>query len=431
MTILFDKCRGWPAFAFVSCLLLSFLLNRSGMPFSPDSWSLWQGAISLAEGRGYSYLSGTPIIAWTPLYSLYLALFTLMFGPFAASAFVANAILIALQASLWTCLAVILVSDGVRRRARFSYALTAFFTSLFLALNERGLSCISLLYLFLPIYLICISLLKDELRLSRAFVILTLICSLLLLSHNMAIAMIAAGQTCYIVYSKAPLRSRAGVAIISLGFSVLIWIIVRHHFGQLGSHNLFTGNNEPLGNLLRAPIEAMQLLTPHNFFATSAFGILLIAGFVHIVRFSSGLPDFSFPALFTAITICILSVIFALIYINDVVFGARFILFAPLLFVPLIFFHAEAIGLRFFSIVVVILFPVLVGRVISMAFFVPHADTPMNTELSRALKCNEKKVVNGIIEVGPYGWEEPLGGYTRNGEPIWGSSQTPAKRCNS
>jgi hypothetical protein len=72
-----------------------------------DDWAYWQGAVSMAEGKGFKYFSGNPIIAWPPLYFLYLAVSTKIVGPYGLTLISANALLIALQAFAWFQLFVI------------------------------------------------------------------------------------------------------------------------------------------------------------------------------------------------------------------------------------------------------------------------------------------------------------------------------------
>ena len=77
------------------------LLNCRGIDLTPDGWAYWQGAVSLVEGKGYRYFSGNPIVAWPPLYSLYLAAWILVTGPTGLGLVIGNAFLISIQAWLW------------------------------------------------------------------------------------------------------------------------------------------------------------------------------------------------------------------------------------------------------------------------------------------------------------------------------------------
>jgi hypothetical protein len=62
-------------------LVVYVLLHVVGIGMVVDGWAAWEGAASLATGHGYTYLSGEPVRAWAPLYSLYLAAWIFFTGP--------------------------------------------------------------------------------------------------------------------------------------------------------------------------------------------------------------------------------------------------------------------------------------------------------------------------------------------------------------
>ena len=57
------------------------VLHWSGIGLDPDSWAAWQAAVSILDGKGYSYFSGNPIHSWPPLYAVYLAAWIGILGP--------------------------------------------------------------------------------------------------------------------------------------------------------------------------------------------------------------------------------------------------------------------------------------------------------------------------------------------------------------
>jgi hypothetical protein len=77
------------------------LLTWRGIALTPDGWAYWQGAVSIAEGRGYRLFSGGAITSWPALYSLYLSQWTLVMGPTGRGLIVASAVLVGAQAWLW------------------------------------------------------------------------------------------------------------------------------------------------------------------------------------------------------------------------------------------------------------------------------------------------------------------------------------------
>src|SRR5258708_39300349 len=82
-------------------LVVFALLDVVGIGRVVDGGAAWEGAASLATGHGYTYLSGEPVRAWAPLYSLYLAAWIFFTGPVGWSLIAANAVLIAAQAFCW------------------------------------------------------------------------------------------------------------------------------------------------------------------------------------------------------------------------------------------------------------------------------------------------------------------------------------------
>ncbi|MCT0253969.1 MULTISPECIES: hypothetical protein [unclassified Synechocystis] len=67
-------------FTSFSCALVTtilvYFLNKNSLVISFDSWSYWEAATSIAQGTGYKSLLGKSIVAWPPLFSLYLSIWT-------------------------------------------------------------------------------------------------------------------------------------------------------------------------------------------------------------------------------------------------------------------------------------------------------------------------------------------------------------------
>src|SRR5579872_7295955 len=73
--------EAWSLLAGLIALLSYAIIHRAGMGYPQDGSAYWQGAISVLEGNGYRYFSGNPILAWPPLYSVYLSGWTALLGP--------------------------------------------------------------------------------------------------------------------------------------------------------------------------------------------------------------------------------------------------------------------------------------------------------------------------------------------------------------
>ncbi len=90
-------------------LICFALLHWKGLGLTPDGWALCQGSVSLVEQRTYSYFSGTPILAWPPVYLLYLGLWILALGPTALALIVANGVLMVVPVAAWNRFARLIV----------------------------------------------------------------------------------------------------------------------------------------------------------------------------------------------------------------------------------------------------------------------------------------------------------------------------------
>jgi hypothetical protein len=160
-----------------------------------------------------------------------------------------------------------------------------------------------------------------------------------------------------------------------------------------------------------------QMIVPH---ATPLWltTILLAAAATFVWRRTGGPRALAFSFMYICVSLgCLLSV-FVLTRINDGLEG-RFVLFVPLLLVPLLFrelSRAKAFGPL--AIAVALTIPLLVARSVKWMVFLPrppavHQGTvgvglvPLGAELSRLPKTGSSLVVGGRLLVGPFPYEEP------------------------
>ena len=138
-----------PAIALVSYVLLHW----QGIGMFQDGWAAWQGAASLAAGRGYTYFSGNPIAAWPPLYSAYMALWMAFLGPTGWGLLLANGFLVVLQAFAWNRLIQAMASDTGLAISIGPSVVLSLFIGLLIAVQQRSILSHNLVYVFLPLYL--------------------------------------------------------------------------------------------------------------------------------------------------------------------------------------------------------------------------------------------------------------------------------------
>jgi hypothetical protein len=223
------------AFAAVLALGSFSVLHLRGIGLTPDSWAYWEGAASLVAGRGYTYLSGARIVAWTPFYSLYLAAWSLVVGPTALGLIIANAVLVTVQGSLW-CWALLSIwregAGGVPRAE--GVAAVVVYLGLFIPLTEQAVLADVLKYTLLPLLLLaswkarnCL----DTIGIVRWTTVSVVAATSLLLVHNNSIAFVAANSV--VLFCGVGRRLHRTVAAAVAGaVPIAIWIVVRHVLGQ-------------------------------------------------------------------------------------------------------------------------------------------------------------------------------------------------------
>jgi hypothetical protein len=101
---------------------------------------------------GYAYFSGHPIIHWPPLYPLYLSAWVALFAPTGVVLIIANAILIAIQAFLWLCLALLLTDRG-QPPSRLALSAATLYIGFFVPFPQSSVLAHNQLYVFLPLLL--------------------------------------------------------------------------------------------------------------------------------------------------------------------------------------------------------------------------------------------------------------------------------------
>jgi hypothetical protein len=395
-----------PAFAIFGAALLAAACfafgHRDGVWVTPDGWAYWEGAVSLLQGRGYSYFSGNPIVAWPPLYSVYLAAWTGLFGPSALSVNIATGALVAAQAAAWMTLALKLAPADARRRP-VALALAALFIVAFLALNQRELLAHSLLYLFLPVQIMrAQAIIASDAPRLRDVVWLGVASTLAALSHNIGLAFTLAICVTILALSKQR-RAKAMPLMLAALAAAMLWAMSRIAFGQSASHAIGLGQaaQSPLIYLVQGVAGCAELR------ALGPAGYVIFAAMLGLAILYRRDPGVRLAGMVAALLFLVSLVMFSVVYVKDELSG-RFLQFVPLLLAPVLMLRAAAdVGPRL-ALLAALALPNLVYAAAVAAVAPPPADRVPNAAIiSRDAPPGKMVRRHNVLLVGPVDWEEP------------------------
>lgn len=415
--------KPWPLAGALIALATYAVLQRHGIKLTEDGWAYWQSAISLTEGAGFRYFSGNPIIAWPPLYSLYLAGWSIVLGPHALALIVGNGVLITAQAYLWIMLAFILAGD---RNSWLLNACIAVWLGLFVPLTQMSVLAHNLNLALLSAFLICVWQLVERPRIERGVFTLTVLLAVtMMLTHNSSIIFLGTAGVVIAWLPTWPMRLRlsAGSALIAAG--LLASLGTRLFLGQSGSH-------PPVGGRYSVPetiIQALQglglMLGPALFWPITVS--LFVIAFAVVARNSRRDQD-RFVIAFCLFPLLALISLFSVIWLNGTISEHRHLLFIPLLACPYIILNGHRLGAILLSLAVAFLLSMQTYRAVNWAFVINRTNLiPAVAKLSRVNSQGSVIRIGDQFLVGPIDWEEPTGGYSRNGTPQWNASQAALK----
>ena len=326
--------------------LLSYgLLHWKGIGMFQDGWAAWQGAASLAAGRGYTYFSGNPIVAWPPLYSAYMAPWMVLLGPSGWSLLLSNGLLIVVQAFLWNRLLRTMADDSGFVLPAVPSLVLSIFLGLLISVQQRSVLSHNLVYVLLPIYL---GVIWRGFRTKRVpgspidTILLVALGTALLLTHNSTIAFLVSASAILLIARpdvKGALSAATTVAVPLAG-----WLAIRAALDQSGSHHVGLGAGK------YSPLDyAVQLLDgPGGLLMFGRYGIgvtamvLLWLAVLLMIGHRKAVA-LRFGATFVLIASAILYLLFNLSWVFNALGSNRFILFAPLILGPLAYITALSV----------------------------------------------------------------------------------------
>ena len=410
--------------------LTSFaLLNVRGIDLTPDGWAYWQGAVSLAEGTGYRYFSGNPIVAWPPLYSLYLAAWILMTGPTGLGLVMANAVLISIQAWLWCYVLLTIWSDAGAEAELPSRLVVAVYIGLFTAFTQQGVLADVLKYTLTSLLLLATWKIRraDPLISRRQWTALAVVTgSLALLTHNNSVAFV--GASAVLLGTSRVSRRRRDAAIVAT-VPLLVWAIVRRLLDQAGSHELGVGvgHYAPTIYLLQLVHASGSLLAPDQYglpFLATGAGLVLTTV---TLRWEDGNQALRFAAQFAGVSTALTYALFNFVWVSDPI-GERFLLFLPIIMVP---FWLLAVAHRsvysFVACSLLILLPIFYGT--GTAIWIrntatreelgfPEGFVPRSARVSPSYPQGSPRELGASLLLAPVAWEESRAGGTGASEDL-------------
>ena len=413
----------WPLVACVLASLNYALQHRAGIEVNADGWAYWQGAQSIADGLGYRYFSGDPIVAWPPLYSLYLSAWIKLCGSEAFVLILANCVLIVTQGIAWTYLCACLLRECFEPVV-LKYG--ALYIALTVPLYEKSVLAHNLFYFILPIFIvagwraiICSS------QFCRRYVLLASVVGVVLVeSHISGLVYIAAAAAFFLVFREGPLWPRAGGAFALLAVPSLALILTAWGLGEIGGHPIERGRfsfAHTLSQVLTG-IGDFVLLRPGQAIggtcAIAMFGILLQQSV------ERKFDRIGFVFLFTVGSLSLLAVAFSITWLNGVVSEPRHLLIVPLLVIPIIVSYFMSTKQLVMKTAAFLIFLAPVSKTLELDYS-GAADhmVPIHASISQLPGVGKSLSINGKTLIGPTRWEEPEGGYSSSGAPRWGPLQ--------
>jgi len=412
----------WPLLAGLLAVVIYGLAQRSGIEVNADGWAYWEGARSIADGLGYRYFSGDPIVAWPPLYSLYLSVWITLWGPEAFVLVAANAILIFLQSVAWTLFCCVL---GKVHRSTGASKYVAIYIALTTSLYERGVLAHNLFYTILPLFIGAIWTAKRQEKWRPAYLALACASGVALAeSHITGLAYVAAAALMIVFDQKVRLQNGVASALAVLLAPIFALTLTAWRLGQLGGHPIEGGRFSIAENLLQLCNAIGSFVLPRSgqglglVCVAIAFGIL--TSFALANKTSSPLS----PAVFVSVAFLLLAAAFSITWLNGLISEPRHLLIIPLLIVPILIACLMSSGKIIARTTALLIFAAPVWRTLDPGAAAASASlVPIQAAISPIPGFGRTVTIDGKLLVGPIRWEEPQGGYSSSGAPQWAPSQ--------
>lgn len=317
-----------------------WVLHLRGTSISPDGWGYWQAAVSLLHGRGYTYFSGHPIVAWPPLYPFYLAVFNALLGPTVLGLVLSNSILATAGAVGWAYALIRIAEEAGARVKPASLAAIACYLALFVNCNEQYPLADNFKYALLPwlilsTWKLCNAATQRDIAWWTT--VQTVVGIALVLTHNNAVAFVGAGAATVVIFGRLPVFLRCLIAVITSAIPAGCWQIVRVLLDQEGSHllGLGVGRESAMHYAWQLIQGTGELLTrgPVPLQAIAAVALVVVA--IDACAKAPWKRAWQVIGFFTTVAIGATYALFNITWIDDPLTG-RYLLLIPFSIVPLI-----------------------------------------------------------------------------------------------
>lgn len=397
-------------------------LHLRGTSISPDGWGYWQAAVSLLHGKGYRYFSGHPIITWPPVYSLYLAACTALGGATVVTLVVSNSLLTIAGAVGWLWLLLRIGEGAGVRLTPKVLAAVGCYLALFLTCNEQYPLADNLKYALLPWLILATCRLcesRGSREIARWTALQVLAGTVLVLTHNNALAFIAAASATVVVFARLSVRLRLLLALSGSAIPMASWFAVRVLLDQQGSHAIGIGAGREAAAAYAKQLVAGigELLTGGPTYlgavAVAALTAVVVAGCLG----GSLKRACRMIAFFTFVSLAATYALFNITWIDDSLAG-RYLLFVPLSLVPMVLcWSALANRLTLLVAGAAVLFPLVLGtcfafhhsRASEAQLGYPGYFVPLDGRISLEYRKGPPvRTADGVL-LAPLAWEEQKG----------------------
>lgn len=332
------------SFLSLAAFIITLVTLRNGVGANPDSWSYWEGSVGMIEKHRYCYLSGSPVVGWPPLFSLYLALFQWPLGQTGRTLALAMSVLSGLCAFTWSWYLLKLFEAEKNHRShilRFAGLLFILFFVPYCSVNLFS----DVLVLFFVGALFCQFSCVDQKNLFWSYFqgpsLLGVILCGCMLAHDSSLNFV--GATLFAVWFVAggSMRQRILGCCIICFLSLVPWLLVLHFMGEQSQHKLGRGDYTVYQYFRQVTINmGIFFISSSSIIIQCLVGCLFFLGAAFFVTRRPQTPTDARCRLCIALAFVTLAILFLMFNIIPVgnQLGGRFLFYFPLAIIPPLLF---------------------------------------------------------------------------------------------
>lgn len=350
------RCIGLIALLGVVAGIASIFALRHGFPITASSWGGWECSVSLLQNGRYEYFGGSPCGPYSPLFSLYLAGFQIIFGISGKTVSYAMAAIALLNFWSWSMYVLFLQREfGLDVKVCQPSTVLSLLLLFFLIVTEMISPYHNMLLLMLIPISIILSYKLIELRSMTELVfyaglnmaLLVVMC----LAHYSAYVYIIPSFAILIFNNRLSIPSRFITALVAMITTVLVcriftnpWIKSAGNMGLLDVYNgIGSGRYSPTEYLGQVIENFGHFWFPQDY---AYYGGLFIIAFSvifiiarnnkHIFGLVVRYPRSLYSVLYAAVSLCTIFVIYNVTTLDESL-SLRFTWYAVFVMIPIIF----------------------------------------------------------------------------------------------